>query len=58
MPCGGGEGGTHPVDLGQAVEDGEHQLSVALRVVRQHDSQRVHQHLVQTLGEQRLRQLS
>lgn len=49
--------GTHPVDLGQAVKDGKHELGVALGVVRQHDGECVHQHLVQTLGEERLRQL-
>lgn len=45
---------THPVDLRQAVKDGEHKLGIALGVVWQHDGQCVHQHLVQALGEERL----
>ena len=55
--AGSGEG-SHPAGLGQTVEDGEHQFGVGRRVVRQADGERVTQHLVQTLGEQRLRKLA
>ena len=48
---------THLINSRQAVQNAEHELGVALRVVRQADPECVDHHLVEALGEQWLRQL-
>ena len=50
-------GGTHLVGSGKAFEDAQHEFGAALRVAGQADTERVQQHLVQSVGEQGLRQL-
>ena len=45
------------VSLGQAVEDAEHEGGASVRVAGKPDAQRVQKHLVEGVGEQRLRKL-
>jgi len=50
--------GTDLVDGGQTVEDAEHESCVAVGVARDLHVERVHQHLIERVGAQRLRQLA
>jgi len=48
----------YPVRLREALNDGEEKPGISFRVIRKTDAQSVHQHLVQTFGQQGLGQLT
>lgn len=49
---------THSIDFRQALNDAEHELRVAVRVIGEADTQPVDHHIEHGLREQRFRQVS
>lgn len=53
-----GKSSTYPASLGETLEDREHELGIARRVIRQTDTQAIVHHVKESLVEEGLRQFT